>query len=132
MAPRVAFPTLMPAALGTLILARAGTLATGCVATALIGIGGGAEADITPYLLTRYFGLRSFSTLYGFTWTFYALAAALGPIVLGRPFDLTGSYTSTVTVFAFAVAIAASLMLFLPAYRELEGAAAAVGGGAQV
>jgi MFS family permease len=124
MAPRVAFATLMPAALGTLILARAGTLATGCLATALIGIGGGAEADITPYLLTRYFGLRSFSTLYGFTWTFYALAAAIGPVVLGRAFDLTGSYTSTVTVFAFAVALAALLMLMLPRYGESAGATA--------
>jgi predicted MFS family arabinose efflux permease len=118
MAPRVAFATLMPAALGTLILSHAGTLAIACVATALIGIGGAAEADITPYLLTRYFGLRSFSTLYGLTWTFYALAAALGPIVLGRAFDLTGSYTSTVSVFAFAVALAASLMLLLPRYGD--------------
>jgi predicted MFS family arabinose efflux permease len=119
MAQRVAFATLMPAAVGTLILSRAGTLATGCLATALIGIGGGAEADITPYLLTRYFGLRSFSTLYGLTWTFYAFAAALGPIILGRAFDLTRSYTSTLTVFSLAVAVAASLMLLLPHYQEV-------------
>jgi MFS family permease len=119
MAPRVAFATLMPAALGTLILSRAGTLAWGCVATALIGIGGGAEADVTPYLLTRYFGLRAFSTLYGLTWTFYAFAAAVGPVVLGRAFDLTGSYSSTLSVFVLMVTLAASLMLLLPRYREL-------------
>ena len=31
----------------------------------LIGIGMGAEADITPYLLSRYFGLASLSTYTG-------------------------------------------------------------------
>jgi MFS family permease len=121
MAPRVAFLTLLPAALGIAILSRATALVSSCMATALIGIGGGAEADITPYLLTRYFGLRSFSTLYGLTWTVYAFAGAVGPIILGRAFDMTRSYTSTLVVFALAVALAASLMLLLPAYREPAG-----------
>src|ERR1039458_7788696 len=52
-----------------------------------------AEAALTPYLLTRYFGLRSFSTLYGFTWTAYAIAGAIGPLLMGMAFDVTGSYT---------------------------------------
>jgi len=39
---------------------------------------------------SRYFGLKSFSTLYGFTWTAYAIAGAVGPIVMGRAFDATG------------------------------------------
>jgi hypothetical protein len=47
----------------------------------LIGVGAGGEAAITPYLLTRYFGLRAFSTLYGLTWTFYAAAGAIGPVI---------------------------------------------------
>jgi hypothetical protein len=33
------------------------------------------QGDVTPYLLSRYFGLRSFSTLYGLTWTAYAKSA---------------------------------------------------------
>jgi hypothetical protein len=44
------------------------TVSVGCLAAALIGARG--EAAITPYLLTRYFELRAFSTLYGLTWTF--------------------------------------------------------------
>lgn len=51
----------------------------------------GGEADVTPYLLARYFGLRSFSTFYGFTWTAYALASAIGPVLMGRAFDATAS-----------------------------------------
>jgi hypothetical protein len=57
----------------------------------LFGVGTGGEAAITPYRLTRYFGLRAFSTLYGLTWTFYAAAGAIGPVILGRAFDATGS-----------------------------------------
>ncbi|HEV2500750.1 MAG TPA: MFS transporter [Terriglobia bacterium] len=120
-ASRVAFVMLLPSAVGIFILSRAATLPAGCLATALIGIGGGAEADVIPYLLTRYFGLRAFSTLYGLTWTFYAFAGAAGPIILGRAFDLTGSYTSTLTVFAAAVALGASMMLLLPGYPTLPG-----------
>jgi MFS family permease len=123
-ASRIAFVMLLPASAGILMLSRATTFTTGCAAAALIGVSGGAEADITPYLLTRYFGVRSFSALYGLTWTFYALAGGVGPVILGRAFDATGSYSSALTWFSLAVAIAATLMLLLPPYPEalrLEG-----------
>jgi cyanate permease len=67
-------------------------------------------------LLTRYFGLRAFSTLYGLTWTFYAAAGAIGPVILGRAFDLTGSYSSLLLTLAVALALAAALNLLLPKY----------------
>ena len=75
----VAFVINLMTAGGILLLARANSFSAGCVAAALIGMGAGGEAAITPYLLTRYFGLRAFSTLYGLTWTFYAAAGAIGP-----------------------------------------------------
>jgi cyanate permease len=75
--------------------------------------------------LTRYFGLRSFSTLYGLTWTFYAAAGAIGPVLLGRAFDSTGSYAATLVILATALALAAILMLALPKYSVSLGAPAA-------
>ena len=98
------------------MLARANTFAAGTLAAALIGVGAGGEAAITPYLLTRYFGLRAFSTLYGLTWTFYAAAGAMGPVVLGRAFDATGSYASLLVVLAGALSLAAAMNLLLPKY----------------
>jgi MFS family permease len=115
---RVAFVVFLITAWGILMLARADTLLMGCVAAGLLGIGAGGEADITPYLLTRYFGLRAFATLYGITWTFYAIAGALGPVILGRAFDSTGSYTALLTLFAVAMALAGALMLLLPRYSR--------------
>ncbi len=113
---RVAFGINLITAGGILLLAEANTFAAGSAAATLIGIGAGGEAAITPYLLTRYFGLRAFSTLYGLTWTFYAAAGATGPVILGRAFDVTGSYTSLLSTLAIALAIAAAMMLLLPKY----------------
>jgi MFS family permease len=113
---RVACVVYLITAVGILMLARADTLLLGCLAAGLIGVGAGGEADITPYLLTRYFGLHAFSTLYGITWTFYAIAGAIGPVLLGRAFDATGSYTSLLSLLAVALALAGALMLLLPSY----------------
>lgn len=115
---RVACVVYLITAGGILMLARAGTLFVGCVAAGLIGVGAGGEADITPYLLTRYFGVHAFSTLYGITWTFYAIAGAIGPVILGRAFDSTGSYTSLLTLLAVTVVLAGALMLLLPRYSS--------------
>jgi predicted MFS family arabinose efflux permease len=114
--PRVALGINLLTAIGVLLLARAGSFSAGCAAAALIGIGAGGEAATTPYLLTRYFGLRAFSTLYGLTWTFYAAAGAIGPVILGRAFDATGSYASLLEILAAALAVAAAMNLALPQY----------------
>ena len=106
---RVALLVNLVTAAGVFLLARANNFSAGCVAAALIGIGAGGEAAITPYLLTRYFGLRSFSTLYGLTWSFYAASAAVGPVILGRAFDSTGSYSSLLVALAAALAVAAAM-----------------------
>lgn len=114
--PRVSLCLLVTAASGILLLAKAGSAVPGLFAAALIGLGLGGEADITPYLLTRYFGLRSFSTLYGFTWTAYAFAGAIGPVIMGKTFDATGSYTSLLAILAVVTLIAAASMFLLPRY----------------
>ena len=117
-APRVGFCLLSIAALGTYLLAGAHSLMLGIIAAALIGFGMGAEADVTPYILSRYLGLRSFAMLYGFTWTAYAIAGAVGPILMGRAFDATGSYTAFLTQLALATFLIAALMLLMPGYER--------------
>jgi MFS family permease len=116
-APRVAFCLLAIAALGTFLLSGARSMLTGVAGAAFIGFGMGGEADVTPYLISKYFGLRAFSTLYGFTWTAYAIAGAIGPVIMGKAFDATGSYQTLLSRLALFILAAASLMLFLPRYR---------------
>lgn len=116
--PYVAFAINGITALGIFTLARADEFLAGSLAAVLIGIGAGGEAATTPYLLTRYFGLRGFSTLYGFTWTFYAAAGAIGPVILGRAFDATGSYASLLTFLASALGLIALTNFLLPRYAD--------------
>jgi len=116
-APRVAFFLLVIASVGVILLAGARSLFVGAAGAGLIGLGMGGEADVTPYLLAKYFGLRSFSTLYALTWTAYAIAGAIGPVIMGRAFDVTGSYQTLLMQLAALTAGAASLMLLLPHYR---------------
>jgi len=123
-AARVSFGLLATAALGTFVLSVADSLWMGVVAALCIGLGMGGEADVTPYLLSRYFGLRSFSVLYGLTWTFYAVAGAIGPILMGQAFDLTGSYEALLVRLALATLAVAALMLLLPRYGSVEAAPA--------
>ena len=120
--PHVGFVLISSAAGGILLLANAQSAFTGMAAAALIGLGLGGEADITPYLLTRYFGLRSFSTLYGFTWTAYAIAGAAGPIIMGMAFDTTGSYSSLLILLSTVTLVAACILLALPRYGLPAGA----------
>src|SRR5262249_14400825 len=107
------------------LLGGARSLVVGSVGAALIGVGMGGESNIIPYLLSKYFGLRSFSTLYGFTWTAYAFAAALGPVLMGRAFDAAGSYESCLMQLSVITLAAGGLMLFMPMSPSADGNAAA-------
>ncbi len=115
-APRLAFSLLTIAALGIFLLSTAHSLAMGALAAILIGAGMGGEADIIPYVLSRHFGLRSFSVLYGLTWTAYAIAGAIGPVLMGRAFDASASYESLAVKLSILTLSAAGLILAMPAY----------------
>lgn len=107
------------AALGTLILAFAGTAPMALLGAAVLGIGLGSEADVGPYLLARYFGRRHFSVLYGLTWTAYAIGGATGPLWIGHLYDHAGFYQPRFIVYLAAVSFAAVVLsLFLSPRRN--------------
>jgi len=120
--PRVSQIMLLVTVLGIVLLSVANSLAAGLTAAALIGFSMGSEGDITPYLLSRYFGLKRFSTLYALTWTAYAMGGATGPILVGRVFDTMGSYRPiTMQLLAIPALIPCLLMFALPRYRIQDG-----------
>jgi MFS family permease len=91
------------------------------MAASMIGFSMGSEGDITPYLLSRYFGLKRLSTLYALTWTAYAVGAATGPLVIGRVFDSLGSYRPyTIQLLALPALIPCLFMFLLPRYADQE------------
>jgi predicted MFS family arabinose efflux permease len=104
---------LMLSAVGTLILAFAGTSPVALIGAAILGVGLGSEADVTPYLLAHYFGRRHFSVLYGLTWTAYAIGGATGPMAIGHWYDGAGFYQPRFIVYLACVAFAAVAMSLL-------------------
>jgi MFS family permease len=122
----VSFGLLLTTALGTFLLAAADSFASGAVAAALIGFGMGGEFDVTPYMVSRYFGLRAFGALYGTAFAAAGAAAAVGPVLVGRAFDATGSYETVLPRIAVFVVVVALLLLTLPRY-DLRTHAQSVG-----
>jgi len=108
---------LVIAAAGIFLLSSTTSFNAALVAAAMIGFGMGGELDVTPFLLSRYFGLRSLSTLYGIAWMAMGGGAAIGSLVMGRAFDASGSYDGMLANLAAETLLAALLMLTLPAYR---------------
>lgn len=86
------------------------------VAAMLIGFGYGAESATIPYLVSRYFGLRSFGEIYSYLFITVPLGGALGPALMGVGFDQTGSYRLVLLGCGLATASAALLLLRLKAY----------------
>lgn len=86
------------------------------LAAMLIGFGYGAESATIPYLVSQYFGLRSFGEIYSYLFITVPLGGALGPVLLGVGFDRMGSYQTGLLLCAVATGIAALLLLALGTY----------------
>lgn len=68
------------------------------------------------YLTTRYFGVASFSTIYGSTVPIMTLLGSGSPVLAGLIYDLTGSYDLMLTAANLAMFAGFILFLTLPRY----------------
>jgi MFS family permease len=116
-APHLAAVFFGGAAAGIGLLWMSNSTAMVLMGAFLVGMGLGAEVDIIAYLVSRYFGLRFFGEIYGFAFGAFLLAGALGPLVMGAGFDLTGSYSPPLAVLFISASLAAVLMTQLGPYR---------------
>lgn len=124
-APHLAVYFFCASALGIILLWSDVIGGLAFVAAVLVGLGQGAELDILPYAISRYFGLHAFGEIYGSTFAAVTLGAAIGPLVMGVSFDATGSYSLALISFAVATFTAAGLMTWLGPYPVREAAAEA-------
>ncbi|AUA71223.1 MFS transporter [Pseudomonas aeruginosa] len=116
--PRIALPFAVLAAIGLLLLLLGGPPALLWGAVFLIGLGAGGETGTTQYFVSRYFGLRHFSVIYGSIQPFtFAIAISLGSWLLGYFYDRAGSYAGSTLVLLGAFGAAAGLLVMLGRYR---------------
>jgi MFS family permease len=116
----IAALSLLSAGSGIYLLAHAHTFHAAAAASLIAGLGMGCELDLIPYMLRRYFGLRSFSALYGSIYCVFAIAGGLAPLLLGHIFDAIGSYTGILSILAGLTISASGLMLALPKYTYAD------------
>jgi cyanate permease len=116
LAARLASTLFAVSALGIALL-LAGNREAAFAGAFLVGLGLGAEVDLIPYLASRYFGLRDFGKVYSSLFAAFALAGAVGPLIMGAGFDRTGSYIRPLVGFFVAILFATVLMTRLGPYR---------------
>jgi MFS family permease len=100
-----------------LLLLNGGAIA---VAVVLSGLATGAEVDILPYLVSRYFGVVRYSRVYGWVLSAFSAGAAIGPVAAGWVHDTSGHYTAALFCFMVLAMIGASLIATLGAPPRFE------------
>jgi cyanate permease len=114
--PLVGLPLLGFGAVG-IILAVSSGVAVAAPAILLLGFAVGSEFDVLAYFVSRYFGLRSHATVFGWTYGMVALGAAIGPVVVGALRDRQGDYAMGFILSGACLAVAALLCPLLGRYR---------------
>jgi MFS family permease len=118
-APAVAAAALVLPAAGCVLLLNASATTptlTLLAATALIGVGSGAEFDIAAYLVARYFGLRDYGRLFGLHLCVVTLGSTIAPFAFAALLRATGGYAAMLMVCAAFCVLGPLLLLTLGRY----------------
>jgi len=86
------------------------------LATALVGVGSGAEFDIAAYLVSRYFGLRDYGRLFGLHLGVVTLGSTVAPFAFAALLRSTGGYSAMLMVCATFCVLGPLLLLTLGRY----------------
>jgi MFS family permease len=125
-APRVAICYMLAPLVGLTLLALYSSAPISTFAAICVGLAAGCEIDVVAYLVSRYFGLKQYSRVYGIFYGIYGLAAAIGPWSAARiSVSSVSGYTPALWVCVVLLVLGTALMAVLPRFPEkLPGAAA--------
>lgn len=82
----------------------------------LFGLGVGGENSMTSYFVTRFFGVRNYSEVYGLVMPLMFVIAAPAPIIIGRLYDTNHSYAWALPLVDVALIFGAACFAMLPRY----------------
>ena len=115
-APYVTIMFLIVPFAGVLLFGAGMTFGLPFVAAFLIGIGIGGELDLMAFLISRYFGLRAFGSLYGLLTGIFYIGAKGGPFLVNVVHDRTGSYNLVLVIAGFIMPLASFMIWRLGPY----------------
>jgi MFS family permease len=107
-----------------LTLAFPGVIRITIPAVILLGLSVGAEVNVLAYLVTRYFGLRSFGVTFATIGGFMAIANGAGPVGISLIYDNTASYHLGLLASIPICIVSALLILSLGRYPDFTPAVA--------
>jgi MFS family permease len=113
--------------IGVIMLATGAVGTAAIIGTALCGVAVGAEVDLMGFLISRYFGLRAFGTIFGYIFMVLPIGVGAGSALMGITYDHFHSYQPMLIAFAVMMALACVMLLRLGTYvypRQAGGEAA--------
>jgi MFS family permease len=119
-APRVAMCYMVAPVIGLILFATQSGTAISYTGAICMGLAAGAEIDVIAYLVSRYFGLKQYSRVYGTFYATYGVAAAIGPWGASVISTKAGNnYAPAMWWGVVLVVIGTLLMALLPRFKPL-------------
>ena len=115
-APGVAAVALTMPCIGCLLLWSADANSSPALlaaAVALVGIGAGAEFDLSAYLVARYFGLKDYGRLFGIHLGLITAGSMLAPLMFAAMYKASGGYGPLLAYCAGCCVVGPLLLLTL-------------------
>lgn len=120
-APFVAIVLLPLPAISCLLLVQGVTdYLVLAAAVTLLGFATGAEFDLVPYMVTRYFGMRRYGQIYAMQWIGWTVSAGVAPAIFGHVYDRTGTYEPILYAAALCFLVAPAMLLTLGRYPSFD------------
>jgi len=88
------------------------------VSISLIGFSIGADGDFMSYLVSRYIGLRAFTSVCGLVYSAFTFGASIGPVVMGYSANISGNYDLALRILIASTTVAILPFLFLGRYPD--------------
>jgi MFS family permease len=118
-APYIAIILFFISGLGLLLLAFGGS-GFAIIAAICIGCSMGGETDLIAYFTAKYFGLRSYSKIYGVVFMMFMFGMSFSAVLTGLIYDTQGSYFIALVISAVFLFIACIISSRLPAYPSFN------------
>lgn len=83
-----------------------------------LGFAAGVEYDLLAFIVSRYFGLKAYSSIYGVIYVAFAVGAGFAPMLYGFSADKFGSYDMVLGIAMFATPLFTLPLLALGKYRD--------------
>lgn len=94
-----------------------GTVPAAIAGLIFLGFALGAETDIMGFLIGRYFGMKSFGEIIGYTFATFSLASAVGAPLMGLAYDLNGNYDHALITFGLGLIVSTVVIVRLGKYE---------------